>query len=215
MKEQKTQIFISHTKRDVRFCDLVDKLFARVPIKAFRSEYENIPRPEWQTIKKAMNDSFALFLLVGPRLAENQRLKNREWSYTQNWIAYEIGLACQMGIDVWAICDSVLINFPMPYVNNYYPMQLLPLTRTRPDLGLIKDADFKHLKYIIDKYSSGNRFSFPYKLNAKCCGVICKQCGAQFNLHLLKRRISIRCPQCLKNIPINREKRISHWGPLY
>ncbi|HEC64204.1 MAG TPA: hypothetical protein ENI23_02795 [bacterium] len=211
----KAQIFISHTKRDVRFCDLVDRLFAGVPIGRFRSEYENIRHPEWQTIKRAMNDSIALFLLVGRRLVENQKLKNLEWSHTQNWIAYEIGLACQLGIDVWAICDNVVINFPMPYVNNYYPMKLKPFTRSRPDLGLKKDPYFVYLKNIIERYSSGNRFPFPYA-SSQSRELICKYCGAQFNLHLVvvKPQIIV-CPQCLRRIFIKGRDPASPFTPQY
>ncbi len=196
----KTQIFISHTKKDVRFCDLIDKLFARVPIRAFRSEYENIQRPQWQTIKSAMNDSMALFLLVGQALVNNQKLKNAEWSYTQNWIAYEIGLACQLGIDVWAICDDVMINFPMPYINNYYPMKLFSVTRIRPAIGFKKDPSYIYLKHIIDTYSSGNHFPFQKNLTGMSIGITCKYCGAQFNLHQVGRHPMpvIKCPQCLK-----------------
>lgn len=200
----RNQIFISHTKKDIRFCDLVDKLFARAPIKAFRSEYENILHPEWQTIKSAMNDSMALFLLIGQALVRNQSSKNAEWSYTQNWIAYEIGLACQLGIDVWAICDDVMINFPMPYINNYYPMKLLPLTRFNPVIGLKRDHTYIYLKNIIDKYSIGNCFPFQKNLSSLPLGITCDHCGAQFNLHLIVRQLLIRCPQCLKNIFIGK-----------
>lgn len=194
------QIFISHTKKDVRFCDFIDRFFARASIKAFRSEYENIRRPEWQTIKKEMDSSIALFLLVGPELAKNQSLKNIEWSYTQNWIAYEIGLACQLGIDVWAICDdNVSINFPMPYINNYYPMKIGPLAKLLPQAHFKTNPEVIYFKGILDLYDKGMNIPFTNNINGKPFGITCKNCGAQFNLHPAGvKRTWIKCPQCLK-----------------
>ena len=64
----KEQIFISHTKKDEEFCDIFDRIVARVGIKAFRSEFEAISAPPWKTIKKAMNKSMVLFFLVGKKL---------------------------------------------------------------------------------------------------------------------------------------------------
>ena len=118
------QVFVSHTKKDEKFCDQFDRVCARVGIKAFRSEFETISTPAWKTIKEAINKSIALFFLVGKELVKSQNENEPEWRYTQNWIAYEMGLACQKGIDVWAICDDVLINFPMPYINNYLAVSL-------------------------------------------------------------------------------------------
>ena len=59
------QVFVSHTKRDKEFCDAFDRVCARVGIKAFRSEFEEILTPAWKTIKEAINKSVALFFLVG------------------------------------------------------------------------------------------------------------------------------------------------------
>lgn len=119
-----SQVFVSHTKRDEKFCDEFDRVCAGVGIKRFRSEFETIPPPPWKTIKKAIDKSVALFFLVGKELVNSQDSDDPQWRYTQNWIAYEIGLACERGIDVWAICDDVLINFPMPYINNYLTVGL-------------------------------------------------------------------------------------------
>lgn len=41
------------------------------------------------------------------------------WKHTQNWIAYEIGIASERLKDVWVLCDDVEINFPVPCLNNY------------------------------------------------------------------------------------------------
>ena len=105
-----TNVFVSHTKQDEKFCDIFDRACSRVGIKAFRSEFEEIELPAWRTIKDAINKSTAIFFLVGKELVKNQQFGDSNWKYTQNWIAYEIGVACQKGINVWAICDDVEIH---------------------------------------------------------------------------------------------------------
>ncbi len=118
---------MSHTKLDKEFCNLFDNACARVGIKAFRSEFETIPLPAWETIRDEIRRSSAMFLLIGRELVNMQEKSCREseagrtWKHTQNWIVYEVGLACQQGIDVWVLCDNVAINFPVPYFNHYQP----------------------------------------------------------------------------------------------
>lgn len=87
------QIFLSHTKPDAGLCDYFDSICARVGISAFRSEFETITPPAWSTISNAIRQSVALFLLVGRELAAKQASHGIEWEYTQNWIAYEIGVS--------------------------------------------------------------------------------------------------------------------------
>lgn len=186
-----TKVFVSHTKEDEDFCDKFDSVCSREGVIPFRSEFEKISKPEWSTIKKAMNESSALFFLVGKNLVELQEKHLPEWRYTQNWIAYEIGLACQMEIDVWAVCDNVLINFPMPYINNYLTISL-------------KDKDtFNYVRYIVlDIYKQGKSFPLYSKsVEGKTLTAECASCGALFNLHVRhKKGEGIRCPQCLQDL---------------
>jgi hypothetical protein len=110
------------------------------------------------------------------KLAKPNR-KNESWKYTQNWIAFEIGIACEKEIDVWAISDGVPINFPMPYLNNYFPAD--------PNLD--------------EKYPGDDKaFQVPYNDDANNThGIKCRNCGAEFNLH--KHIGEMVCPQCLKS----------------
>jgi len=45
------QLFMSHTKLDENFCDKFDRAAARVCVKVFRSEFEEIKTPAWKTKK--------------------------------------------------------------------------------------------------------------------------------------------------------------------
>ena len=165
-----TQVFVSHTKKDKNFCDIFDNVCARVGIKAFRSEFEDIPSPAWKKIKEEINKSAALFFLIGNELVKNQKNNNKNWKHTQNWISYEIGLACQKGIDVWVLIDDNKINFPIPYFNNYLP------------ISIKNEVSFNYLKSVLthylNEYKAGH--NYPFSVNSKCTH---DDCNMEFKLH--------------------------------
>jgi hypothetical protein len=83
-------VFISHSRYDKDYCNSFDNACARVGLKSFRSEFENIQKPAWRTIKNEINKSNALFLLIGKKLRERQRSvlvdtpEYTDWLFTQN-----------------------------------------------------------------------------------------------------------------------------------
>jgi len=193
------QVFMSHTKLDEEFCDKFDSAAPRVGVKVFRSEFETIKSPAWKTIKKQMGKSSAMFLLVGKELAKAQAMSDKskehrdKWKHTQNWIAYEIGLACQKGIDVWVVCDEgVTLNFPVPYLNNYvaYGLGAIEEKGKRP-IGLIR--------WVLERYSEKKDFALKYGDRDTKCPY--ENCGAEFNLHsVIDKKGEIVCPTCCQTI---------------
>lgn len=184
------QVFLSHTKLHREFCDRFDSVAPRAGLKVFRSEFEEMQSPNWKTIRDEINKSCALFLLVGKELVKAQTssesdLKAREdWKHTQNWISYEVGLACQRGIDVWVVCDSVNINFPVPYLNNF---DIWGINRDDPNSLKVWRGFFEH-------YISGKTFPVIEESSVNC-----PKCGAFFNLRSqLPVGIDVPCPTCLK-----------------
>ena len=192
------QIFVSHTHKDENFCNDFDVVCAREGIKAFRSEFETIRPPAWTTIKNAIDNSVALFLLVGEGLVNNQEAQDDSWKYTQNWIACEIGVACQKGIDVWAICDNVKINFPMPYITNYIIS------------GLNSPMNSSPLREVFKGYANNKRYMCPhlfvheghmYGNVIQCHHTDCKMF---FNLmETVEQGKQITCPQCLRGFTLS------------
>ena len=204
MEHEEIMIFISHTKVDKEFCNRFDSACARAGIKSFRSELETITTPAWSSIREAIRKSCALFLLVGKELVRFQGSKDPElikkWRYTQNWIAFEIGVACERDEDVWVLCDDVLINFPVPYLNNYFPR----------GLGEGKTEAFEYIVKILKVYKQRGAFPVPYKTMDEHhnflpmdYSVVCPRCAAKFNLQVyLEPRTQIICPQCLQAIRV-------------
>ena len=151
-----------------------------------------------------MKNSAALFLLVGKELVKSQKesetstIELEKWKYTQNWIAYEIGLASALNLDVWVYCDSIEINFPVPYVTNYVIHGI--------DLESPNKLDW--IKFVFKEYKEGR--SFPFDLSKrkifKCPK---KTCQAVFALHsIIEKNGKVICPTCLENIPLKKG-----WGP--
>ena len=187
--EMVVQLFMSHTKKDEKFCDKFDVQAARVGVKVFRSEFEEIKTPAWKTIKKNIDASTALFLLVGKQLVKAQAASEKdpklreEWKHTQNWIAYEIGVACERGMDVWVWCDGVKIKFPVPYLNNY---------------AIYGKA--KWIRGILEYYSEGGTFPVGEEPEFEdYCPY--EKCGARFNLHsIIPVKGEVVCPTCLRTM---------------
>ena len=178
------KVFLSHTKLDGKFCDRFDNICATVGLARFRSDFAAIKKPSWKTIKQELNNSSALFLLVGHELVKQQSAPSPDWKFTQNWISYEVGLAHERNIDVWVVCDTVEINFPVPYFNNYAPF------------GLEPGNAMQYMEEVFETYHNGDTFS-PVSPYWTKCGL----CGIHFNLHaVLTPGQEIVCPQCLEKI---------------
>jgi len=135
-----------------------------------------------------MDASTAMFLLVGKELVKAQEASEKDpklredWKHTQNWIAYEIGLACERGIDVWVWCDGVDINFPVPYLNNY-----------------AIHGQEKWIRGILEEYSKGNTYPLGIKGIEDYCPY--KECGTRFNMHSkIPVNGKVACPTCLKKM---------------
>jgi len=180
-------VFLSHTKFDKDFCNKFDNICSNVGVRRFRSEFAQIDKPPWRTIKEQLGKSRALFLLVGKELVNQQASPyNPDWKFTQNWISYEVGIAHQRNIDIWVVCDSTEINFPVPYFNNYVPFGLEP-------------DSMEYMNAILETYLRGGNFPISYRPDSITQS--CPGCNIEFNLHAsLDADNVIICPHCLGGI---------------
>jgi hypothetical protein len=88
-------------------------------------EYEKWSRngnPNWRWIKDEIQKSRALFLILAKNIVKKE--------YTQNWVAFEIGVAstCNPPIPVFVFKEEN-IDFPVPYLNHYFDQPLSNTTR--------------------------------------------------------------------------------------
>lgn len=182
------RVFLSHTKYDKNFCDKFDNICSNVGMQRFRSEFAQIDKPPWRTIKEQLGKSRALFLLIGKELVNQQASPyNPDWKFTQNWISYEVGIAHQRNIDIWVVCDSIPINFPVPYFNNYVPF------------GLEPGDSMHYMNAVLEIYLCGG--NFPISNRPDSITQLCPGCNIEFNLHAaLNSGDVIVCPHCLGGI---------------
>ena len=108
-----SQIFVSHSRYDTQIRKEFSEVFAvakgAYPIYM---EFEEIYPPAWNSIKGKVSSSQALFVLLGPNIQKT--------IHTQNWVAFEVGLACAFEKEVWVFeQDGSNVEFPIPYLTDY------------------------------------------------------------------------------------------------
>jgi hypothetical protein len=180
----KVQVFISHSKRDKKYCLSFANACTSVGLDPFVYEFEDIKPPHWKTLQREISKSAVLFLLIGKEFNEIQKsLPPDVWRFTQNWIAYEIGVAAQKGIEVWVLCENTDINFPVPYFTNLY------FWEGNPD-------EQKELFFFLETYSQDKYFKFGEKMRHKCTN---RNCRITYNIiQRLEKDVKIKCPSCLE-----------------
>ena len=109
------QIFISHSRRDKGIRNFILAGFSQVEgVRPRVMELEDLEPPPWRYIKREIENSLAVFLLIGENVID-------AGIQTHNWISFEIGLACQMGKDVWVFEPiNADIRFPVPYFDYFF-----------------------------------------------------------------------------------------------
>ena len=110
--------------KDNEISNFFIRKFGDTDVKPVLMEYEKWSRndrPNWMWIKDEIQKSTALFLILTKNIAENE--------YTQNWVAFEIGVAATSNpaIPIFVFREQN-IDFPVPYLNYYFDQ---PLSNTK------------------------------------------------------------------------------------
>lgn len=82
------KIFISHSRKDEKLLEDTKEIFKET--KVVPVIYDNRKGEHWKNIREDIRNSDAMFLLLG----RDTNPDNRERAHTQNWIAFEGGIAC-------------------------------------------------------------------------------------------------------------------------
>ena len=183
------KVFISHSRLDKNYCDSFESVCNWARIKSFRSEFENIEKPPWKTLKREISQSPVLFLLIGKEFTKIQKNltintpEYQRWMATQNWIAYEIGVSAQKGIEVWVLCEDPDIYFPVPYFANLYFWE-----------GNL--AEQRELIFFLETYSKNRYIMFDKRMRHTCSN---PNCRITYNIiQPLAKGAKIKCPSCLR-----------------
>lgn len=155
------------------------KIFGIEGVQAVSVEFEYFPPPPWQFIKRQMLESSALFLLLGPNVIDRG-------IYTQNWISFEVGLACQLNKEIWVFEQmDIPVRFPVPYLSHY----LLYNPNNRGHLDYIRD--------IIRAYKFTPLFR---RIPAGYANVTCTNSGCRVNFIMHTEMEEFECPSCRKRM---------------
>jgi hypothetical protein len=171
------QIFLSHSRDDADIRDYFLKIFGLVGFKGKAVEFENVPPPPWIYIKEEIEKSRALFLLLGENVVDRG-------IYTQNWISFEVGLACQMGKPIWVFePDDREVLFPVPFFNYYV------------NYNLGNKESLMRIKTIIEEYAKikPDETFHPDSAIIKCP---CANCGLDFKIPMDQIPRRVTCPAC-------------------
>ena len=184
------QVFISHSKDDPNL-DFFHRIFSGMKTRSVMMEFEKITPPSYEIIRRKVNESDAVWVLLSDYLLE--RL------HTNNWVSFEIGLAAnrqksifplyppQIGIEVY-VFESLgrQIDFPVPYCNYYMPYE-----GNREELKFLRNV-IKAAPYL-GKIGTPVRCPYP-------------DCNIKFKL--LRDAKQFICPACRKRIEFKAPTRI-------
>ncbi len=191
MSTREPQIFVSHSQYDGEIRRNFSEVFAVAGIRAKYMEFEQEP-PAWREIKEQVRASEAVFLLLGPNI--------RRSYYTENWVAFEVGLACAFGKEVWVFePEGLSVSFPVPYATDYLCYNFET-----------KDH-FNYVKKCIESYKSADSI-FPIGVESRKkkgvpngFDVTCQNpnCKLHFHLHKVQMPGALVwyvCPACRQPI---------------
>lgn len=191
------QLFVAHTFKDinqVKVNRIIQKIFADSGVKPFIASMETWRRennPDWLWIQQEIARSKALILFI------TSNILHRE--YTQNWIAFETGIAATLAPrkPVW-IFQIARVNFRIPYLTHYILMPESVLkkgSRGSKDSALRKlvlELRIMHLRAVI----RNPEVSFGVDLR-------CSKCKLYFKFYDFSGTSrNIPCPCCSTNISV-------------
>jgi len=186
------RIFLSHSKEDREIRDFFLKIGGLAGVEMKAVEFEYFPPPAWEYIRNQLYTSDALFLLLGPNVLDRG-------IYTQNWISFEVGLACDMARtlekDIWVFEQlQHPIRFPVPYLNHYVLYD--PNNRT-------------HLDYIRGIMEAYKPFPPLRRIPQGIREVACPydDCKIKFKLHTDVKEFN--CPTCRRGISLKTKEESS------
>jgi hypothetical protein len=186
MAQRRIQIFVSHSQYDRDIRASFDTVFARTGVRSVCMEFELIYPPAWQAIKNEIQNSATLFLLLGPNI--------RSSIHTQNWVAFEVGLACALGRDVWVFeQDGSHIEFPIPYLTDYMIYNLEDANHFNYVRSIIEG--YANPTYLLSFQDTRTQRNIPRGMPLTCPH---QNCGSHYSLHTEVKSLS--CPSCRQQI---------------
>ncbi len=180
------QIFVSHSQYDTDIRRSFNEIFAISGVIPKYMEFETIKPPAWTEIKEQIKKSLAVFLLLGPNI--------RRTCFTANWVAFEVGVSCAFGKDVWVFEPTGLnSDFPIPYLTDYVIYDLQVRENFDYIRGIIEG--YRRPSYTLSFEDERTKRGIP-----KGKPIICDygNCGSVYSLHT--EVTNFYCPSCRQQL---------------
>lgn len=105
--------FITHSREDVGLVNRIYKTLTSVGIMPHIAEFEEYEEGKLTAgeIKNKIQESSEVLVFLTPNVTAK--------THTQNWVAYEIGVAHALKRDVYVFEGFNQIEFPVPYLDHY------------------------------------------------------------------------------------------------
>lgn len=173
-------IFISHSRLDTRMT-FFQKAFSRAHTKGTWMEYENPLVPPWAAIRSEIWRSRAVFVVL------SEPMLDPGFRHTQNWIDFEVGLACMQNKDLWVFepADHP-IDFAVPYATHQM---------------LFNSASVKHQSWLRERIEAYNKLVVQFDRNLR---VTCTNENCKLQFFQVNGEGEFCCPSC---------RTPHHWEP--
>jgi len=182
------KVFISHSKHDPNL-SLFKEIFAMLPTESKWMELENVEPPPALSIRREINESDAVFVLLSENLVDLQ--------HTSNWVSFEVGLASnrtppehaamsasgRSGLDIWVFEPlEKTVRFPVPYLTHYmrYPLDQGAVKWLR---DVLRDSDPRHLGMATECPYEDCKISFRYLSRLYTDDLWCPACRNYIRFH--------------------------------
>lgn len=191
---------MSHSQKDAIVKQVFDEVFAKTGVKPIWMEYEKWSQredePNWRWISRyiSMPNTLSVFVLLTSNVIDISDPKRA--LATQNWVAYEIGIAAKLSKPVFVFMEGD-VDFPVPYLTNYMPYSVTEVLTSdkrewlSPEYGEdVKDAYMRTMRSMIQDLKAGRECPAPkYR---------CDNCLLSFHYHGTSS--SFKCPCCSAEI---------------
>jgi hypothetical protein len=205
------QIFISHSAKDRRIIEFINRAFASTKVEAKYEEIEAIldGRKTAQQIAADIGRSNAVFILLGENV---EKLR-----HTQQWVLWESGVAGATNKDIWvfeAIGDRGKLSVLIPHlrhhvcfeysdpwlvyiravISSYDDSHILPALSAGVATGFATENPVAGLVAggIVALLLAGNKKGPP----AGLMGIRCPKCESAYRIHRDPAWNVMRCPVC-------------------
>jgi hypothetical protein len=184
--------FVSHAGSDNEIRDIILEVFRhhnrwhrmrrRPPIVVDNEMLARSPDPYWEQIRNMIQrESDAVFLILTRGITEQE--------HTQNWVAFEIGIAAGHNPPIPVIAVSGEgVTIPIPYVNHYYSYSstFSPRPGDQENRQRLENRFFNVMNPMI---------SDPHNYHPLPLFRQCTNCNLQYHHHSLGEQ-PLLCPCC-------------------